>query len=360
MALDRREAMLQAAVVDCLSSEHAVAAVLDRVREVVRADAAAAAAVDRIDAGMPGRREALEQVLTPVVSGGDQGHAPEPWVSAGGGGEGQLPVSGALRDLAAVCQGAVGAYAMLHAAAMRLFEPPLRELAPRHLRVYVEAVQSFTGLLPGVTARELARDGLDCACTCPMCSVGACGCVTVAAEALDAAWRETVPSPDARVGFVLQRPRPGSQLARAGVAVGDRLLAVDNAPVVSFRDVQAGLRAHQPGEEIHLRLERDGEAPREVVVTRADTWPYQLGMDRRRGMPAAGPAALPRPPTPLVGREAELAGGSTPRSRLDESGARWSASSPPSSARLSTGAAAPLCLPVGIAKVPGKQVPRDC
>lgn len=64
---------------------------------------------------------------------------------------------------------------------------------------------------------------------------------------------------------------PGSPAAEAGVRLGDRLLEVDGVPVqtLRFKGVNRALRA-EPGTRVRLRLQTDGEAPREVILILRD------------------------------------------------------------------------------------------
>lgn len=64
---------------------------------------------------------------------------------------------------------------------------------------------------------------------------------------------------------------PGSPAAEAGVRLGDRLLQVDGVPVqtLKFKGVKSALRA-EPGTRVRLRLQTDGEAPRESVLILRD------------------------------------------------------------------------------------------
>lgn len=249
-----------------LACECGIAAVLDRYHPAVQAHREAAAAVEQF------RRLAAEQRAALAAYLGDSLDPPGTMPLSAVPGEddsGTGAVSGALRQLAGLFHDAAVGYEMLHAMAMRRFVPPLRELAPRHLRGYAEAVHAIHRLLPAVVAWEMAQHGLYCTCVCPMCSAGACGCVALTTEAVEAAWRETAPAADTAPGFPLQAPRPGSQLAVAGLQGGDRLLTVGGVPVGSFREVQAELRAHQSGESIRLRVQRGGGLD-DIVVMRAD------------------------------------------------------------------------------------------
>ncbi|MCX4748730.1 S41 family peptidase [Kitasatospora sp. NBC_01287] len=90
---------------------------------------------------------------------------------------------------------------------------------------------------------------------------------------------------------------PGSPAAAAGIAVGERLLAVDGAPVdrLPVTEVVARLRgrpdtpaepgrAAGPGSAVRLTLRRPGAAPREVTLRRAVLAAQDVAVDH----PAAG------------------------------------------------------------------------
>ena len=94
-----------------------------------------------------------------------------------------------MRDLCLLFHHSALGYAMLYEIALRLYEPRLREIAPKHLKAHADAALSTAQLLPGVVAWQLAQDGLHCSCICPMCGLGACGCVAFGTQTLTAAWR---------------------------------------------------------------------------------------------------------------------------------------------------------------------------
>jgi hypothetical protein len=166
-------------------------------------------------------------------------------------------------------------YAILYEVALRLYEPRLRELAPEHLKDHADAALSTARLLPGIVAWQLAQDGLHCACICPICGLGACGCVAWGTETLIAAWRDAVPiEPEP---FVLQPPRPGSELARAGVQGGELLLAVDGQEVPSRAEVYAAVSKHALGDEVRLLIQRNSETPREITVQHVSDYGSQSG-----------------------------------------------------------------------------------
>jgi len=178
-----------------------------------------------------------------------------------------------LRDLCLAFHQCAVSYAMLYEVALRLYEPRLREIVPEHLKTHADAALSMARLLPEVVARQLAQDGLHCACSCPMCGVGVCGCVAWGTEVLTEAWRDAIHSASGPPGFVLQPPKPESALARAGVQGGELILAVDGQQVRGRQEVQDALRKRTLGDEVRLLIQRGSEAPREFIVRHAGDYP---------------------------------------------------------------------------------------
>jgi hypothetical protein len=182
-------------------------------------------------------------------------------------------LSEALRELCLIFQRCALSYAMLYEVALRLYQPRLREIALKHLQAHSGAALSTARLLPAVVAWQLAQEGLHCACTCPMCGVGACGCVSWGTEALIAAWRDAAPAESEPPGFVLLPPRPDSELARAGVQGGELVLAVDGQQVHGRQALQDALRKRMLGDEVRFLIQRSSESPRELVVRHAGDYP---------------------------------------------------------------------------------------
>jgi hypothetical protein len=174
-------------------------------------------------------------------------------------------VASVLRQVSDAFSHGATSYAMLFEMALRLYEPPLREVAPDHLEAYAGAAAAVYRLLPAAVAWELAREDLHCSCICPMCGIGVCGCVAVGKLTLVDAWHEATAADASLSGFAIQAPRPESELARAGVGTGERLLAVDGQEVNDFRDIQAAIRKHAIGEELRLTVQRGSDPPRAVV-----------------------------------------------------------------------------------------------
>jgi len=192
------------------------------------------------------------------------------------GRQGGARTTAALAEAYGLLNQAAFRYAVLTTMAFRLYELPLRELAPKHLRDYAEAAQAINQLIPPTVAAELRERGLKCQCICPLCSLGACGCVFASTWSINARWRETAPPAEGAPGLLLQPPRPRSDLALAGFRGGEVLLAVEDRPIREFRDipdVQAAIRDHAPGEDLRLRVQRGDEEPTEVRVSRGGVSP---------------------------------------------------------------------------------------
>ncbi len=175
-------------------------------------------------------------------------------------------VSDVLRDDYTAFNYAAISYEALCEMGFRLYDPPLREIALQHLRAYAEATQQINQLIASVVAWELEQQGLECRCICPMCSMGACGCVAAGTWTVNEAWRKTVPnsSGEAERGFLLQSPRAGSLLAVAGVQAGERLLEVDDQPVETIAEIQTAIRKHPLGDNVRVLVQRGSDAPREI------------------------------------------------------------------------------------------------
>jgi small-conductance mechanosensitive channel len=209
-------------------------------------------------------RRALTAYLEEIASGVDSTtsiEATPTHVAIGGA----VAASTAVARVQAALAELMAGYGVLTTLAFRLYEQPLRPLAPRCLREYAEASQGLNQALSAVVAAELLSQGLECHCVCPMCAIGACGCVAVSTRHINHAWRESMP-PEELDGLVLQRPRPNSQFAVAGLLEGDRLLAVDDRSIRSLNDLMDGIRNHPIGEDVRLRIQRGDGEPQEIVA----------------------------------------------------------------------------------------------
>ncbi len=98
-----------------------------------------------------------------------------------------------------------------------------------------------------------------------MCSIGACGCIRATLSTAESAWSR----PARESGLtLLSPPRPGSQLAEAGLEEGDRILSVDGEEVGWNVDAQTALCRHEVGQEARLTVERRSGERTDVRVRR--------------------------------------------------------------------------------------------
>ncbi|MBU2600831.1 MAG: PDZ domain-containing protein [Actinobacteria bacterium] len=268
MTVDVRLQALRTAVTELIAFESDLEARLEGEREVVRAYPEGLATLERFRPTVHAQRERLASYLE-GIGGAEAGAATQgglPFIPAAG-------VSAALRGVCVAFNHGAISYAMLYEMALRLYEPALREIAPEHVEVYVDAASTLYRLLPAAVAWELAQDGLQCSCICPMCGLGVCGCVSFGTQTLVETWREALAAESELPGFALQPPKPESELARAGVRGGDRLLAVDGQEVRSVRDIQVAIRKHALGEEVRLLVQRGSQPAGEIGVRHVSDYP---------------------------------------------------------------------------------------
>ncbi len=114
------------------------------------------------------------------------------------------------------------------------------------------------------------------------------------------------------VPAVIGKVEAGGPAARAGLATGDRVLAIDGAPVANFHDIIATVNAH-PGERLTLDYSRAGASATTSVEVASDEV-----HGRRIGRIHIEPAALPKTyPESLRTHVALSAGGALARA-VDE------------------------------------------
>ena len=215
---------------------------------------------DALESYLQGRGEAVDPTPSMVRVLVDDGEHPQ-------------VVSDILRNDYTSFTFAAISYAALFELALRLYDPALRQLAPTHLHAYTEAAQTINQIIISTVADELAAVGLECRCVCPMCSMGACGCVSLGQATLSAAWHEATPADETAPGFPIQPPRSGSPLALAEIRGGDRLLEVDGQRVDSIGEIQAAIRKHPIGDDVQLLLQRGSNSPWEIQVKHVGDYP---------------------------------------------------------------------------------------
>ena len=192
-------------------------------------------------------------------------------------GDGPVPSAPAASDAVQAAYVAVGyasgAAAALFTTGRLMFEGAACDFAAARMETHAQVTTALNALLPQVVAWELRQEGLACHCVCPMCGLGACGCIWASLHNIDVArGGPGLIGPDERGIPLRSPPRPGSQLEAAAVHQWDRITSVDDRPVRSPVELQTALRGHSIGEEVRLRVERDGES-REIVVQHASDLP---------------------------------------------------------------------------------------
>jgi hypothetical protein len=192
-------------------------------------------------------------------------------------GDGPAPLSATASNAVQGAYGAVGQASgtavSLFATGRLMFEGAACDFAVDRMKTYAQATKALNALLPQVVGWELREEGLACHCVCPMCGLGACGCIWASLHNIDLAWGGAgLAEPDEHGIPLRSPPRPGSQLAAAGVQQWDRVVAVDDQAVRAPAELQTALRRHAIGEEVRLRIEHNGDS-REVVVRHASDLP---------------------------------------------------------------------------------------
>ena len=269
MTVDLRLMVIRRTVAELVAFEGEVAGRLERAQQLSSGHPDALAAIQRLRPMVQTHRNQLATYLKDSGGAEPSRETTSPQFTS----REATALSEVLRDLCLAFHHLALSYAMLYEVALRLYEPRLREIAPEHLKAHADAALSTARLLPGVVAWQLAQDGLHCACTCPMCGLGACGCVPLGTETLTEAWRDAAPTESEPPGFVLVPPKPESELARAGVQGGELVLAVDGEQVRGRAEVQAALRKRTLGDEVRFLIQRSSESPRELIVRHAGDYP---------------------------------------------------------------------------------------
>jgi len=275
MTNDKRQLALQDRLMQLMADETEIVGALERQIALTPQHPEARKTLTTIHAAIKGHGESLRSQLE--VSPGSVSAVRSPigdLIDSALTRQGQTQLlSNDLRaDFAAFSYAALG-YAALFEMSLRLYVPALREIAPQHLQDYAQAARAVNHVIASVVAWELLQDDLTCSCICPMCTLGACGCVYACTNTIDEVWQEAALAADSPPGFLLQAPRPGSQLLLAGVQGGDRLLEVDGQPVQKPMDGLAAIRRHAIGEEVRLRIMDSSGEGRDIIVKHLNDYP---------------------------------------------------------------------------------------
>jgi PDZ domain len=269
MVFDPRSQVIRRTVADLAALESEVAGRLERAQQLSSGHPDVIAAILRFRPMVQTHRDQLATYLRDSGGVETSGETTSPQYTPSEA----AALSEVLRDLSLAFHHCTLSYGMLFEVVMRLYEPRLREIARGHMKAHAVAALSTAGLLPGIVAWQLAQDGLHCACTCPMCRLGACGCVSWGTESLIEAWRDAAPTESEPPGFVLLPLKRESELARAGVQGGELILAVDGQQVHGRQAVQDALRKRTLGDEVRFLIQRGSEFPREIIVRHAGDYP---------------------------------------------------------------------------------------
>jgi hypothetical protein len=183
---------------------------------------------------------------------------------------GDLPVSTLLWQLHSALHHVALGYGMVWVISHRAYserrEEPSFRVAERHQRGYVQAAHEAATLAAETVGWELCDRGELCRCLCATCSgVGTCICITGGRSLTIEALAETV-VPLER-GVSLWQPRAEAPGERAGLREGDVVTAIDGADLPDVWKMSAMMAPFAAGQPVRLRVERPGEASREVVVT---------------------------------------------------------------------------------------------
>lgn len=188
-----------------------------------------------------------------------------------GNGGSEPAASFLIEDIAGAVASVVTAYGALYATGRLLYESAVCNLADAHAVAWRPEMRAIGDLMVGEVHGDLLRGGLTCRCVCPACGIGACLCTR---NSIDTVRRHSGHTAlESGDGIELRvPPRPGSQLAEAGLARGDRIMAVDGEVVHDNSQLQQALRRHPIGEAMPIRVERDGRVD-EIRVARVSDLP---------------------------------------------------------------------------------------
>lgn len=258
---------LQRYLADMVTSESQIEEALGQRLEELQEHTEAAEAIRRFQTTAKGQREALQASLQRVGGSGPgstSSIAPLDMTAVldiGGAHAG----SKALHAIATAFNHAAFGYAMLHTVAHRFNDRTgdgnAADIAEQHQRSYLQASQAIYQLIPDVIIGEMGKDG-ECTCTCPSCSLGICLCWHAHIDSLMPV------SPAEEGGILMRSPRANSAALQAGLRQGDIILAVDGQQTQTYQELQAGVRKHEPGDAIRLRVKRGAGEPLEIAVTR--------------------------------------------------------------------------------------------
>jgi hypothetical protein len=250
-----------------LDAEARVSAAARRATDLAREEPAIATVLRRIADESDARRRELAEKVADLRAAPDEPTGATPPDERTASGEAATGVSSILGSLASTLFEAALRHEEAFAAGRLRFPVETDTLLAGHMKACVAAAIELRALVPAAVARELWAEGVYCTCGCPMCSLGACGCVRATLDTAAAAW-EATPAVLGPGLPLFNPPRPGSPLAETGAQAGDRILAADGTPLTANQDLQAIIRQHEVGDQVNIEIESGSGDRRTVTVTR--------------------------------------------------------------------------------------------
>jgi len=166
MTGDPRSQVIRRAVAEVIANEGEVAGRLERAQQLSAGHPDTLAAIERLRPMVQLHRDRLAAYLEESGPAEPSGEITSPLSAS----RQSNALAQVLRDLSLAFHNCELGYAMLFEVALRLYEPRLREIAPKHLKAHADAALSTAGLLPGVVARHSPRTGFTAHVSAP-CAV---------------------------------------------------------------------------------------------------------------------------------------------------------------------------------------------
>ena len=184
------------------------------------------------------------------------------------------PASTALQTVYCLYNRALIEYASLQVVAIRYRDSwavaedrTTAHLARQHTQDYATAIGQLNRVFHDVVVWEMEREGSECQCICPSCSLGICLCSaasrTILSQALAGAGSLAL-----EPGIYVNMPKKGSAAIEAGLLKGDVVVAVDGQEVQTYGDLQMAVRHHHTGEAIQFQVRRGTEGQQVMTLIR--------------------------------------------------------------------------------------------
>ncbi len=273
-------------IVAMLDTERRILAALGPISEELEEHADTSALLGRVRALAEDHLEAL-RIRLMGIDVREPDLPPLPGPAAPGGNDKVGRPSGpsaALQRLFTLLSEATFGYSLLHVVAHRQLDSSwaveqgnTADLAEELLKEYARVLEVVDSKAGEVTVWELSRQGLECRCVCPSCSLGICLC-WIHGTATTAEARRPVLVRDAApgaAGLPVTLPRQESVALLAGVVEGDAIVAIDGAGVggdagldATIGGFQRAITSHPAGETIRLRVRDPSGDVRDVRIAR--------------------------------------------------------------------------------------------